>query len=412
MASSYTTNFGIEEMGSGDQSGSWGTTTNYNWDILDRIASYKAVTVSSTSHTLTVREASPDIGTSNVQDGMFSVIKFIDAGDIGGNCTVTVGPNTTTAWFIMENALSASRTIDVSQGSGANVTIQNGKNVIVYCDGAGGGAAVIDAIADLQVGSLEVTGAGAIDGNATVGGTLGVTGNTTLSGTLGVSLATTLSSTLGVTSLVTASAGASLDKEDSGTTTILYPLEVKRTTSATPAAGIGVGVNFITETSGGNNETGGVIESLTTDVSSTAEDFDMVFKTMKAGATAAEVLRMKSSGKVAFANSAYASVQVTGSATGNITLDFDTYQNFFLTASGNVTLDNPTTESIGQSGVIVFAQDGTGSRTLSLGTQYYAPGGALTISTAASAIDIIPYFVWAADKIALGTPQLALANVT
>ena len=411
MASSYTTNFGIEEMGSGDQSGSWGTTTNYNWDILDRIASYKAVTVSSTSHTLTVREASPDSGTSNVQDGMFRVIKFIDSGDIGGNCTVTVGPNTTTAWFIMENALSASRTIDVSQGSGANVTIQNGKNVIVYCDGAGGGAAVIDAIADLQVGSLEVTGAGAIDGNATVGGTLGVTGNTTLSGTLGVSLATTLSSTLGVTSLVTASAGASLDKEDSGTTTILYPLEVKRTTSATPAAGIGVGVNFITETSGGNNETGGVIESLTTDVSSTAEDFDMVFKTMKAGATAAEVLRMKSSGKVAFANSAYASVQVTGSATGNITLDFDTYQNFFLTASGNVTLDNPTTESIGQSGVIVFAQDGTGSRTLSLGTQYYAPGGALSISTAASAIDIIPYFVWAADKIALGTPQLALANV-
>ena len=246
MASSYTTNFGIEEMGSGDQSGSWGTTTNYNWDILDRIASYKAVTVSSTSHTLTVREASPDSGTSNVQDGMFRGIKCIDAGDIGGNCTVTVGPNTTTAWFIMENALSASRTIDVSQGSGANVTIQNGKNVIVYCDGAGGGAAVVDAIADLQVGSLEVTGAGAIDGNATVGGTLGVTGNTTLSGTLVVSLATTLSSTLGVTSLVTASAGASLDKEDSGTTTILYPLEVKRTTSATHAAGIGFGVKFIT----------------------------------------------------------------------------------------------------------------------------------------------------------------------
>ena len=412
MASSYTTNFGIEEMGSGDQSGSWGTTTNYNWDILDRIASYKAVTVSSTSHTLTVREASPDSGTSNVQDGMFRVIKFIDAGDIGGNCTVTVGPNTTTAWFIMENALSASRTIDVSQGSGANVTIQNGKNVIVYCDGAGGGAAVVDAIADLQVGSLEVTGAGAIDGNATVGGTLGVTGNTTLSGTLGVTSTTTLSSTLGVTSLITGSAGASLDKEDSGTTTVLYPLELKRTSSATPAAGIGVGVNFITETAGGNNETGSVIESLTTDVGSGSEDFDMVFKNMKAGAAAAEVLRMKSTGKVAFANSAYASVQVNGSATSNITLDFDTYQNFFLTASGNVTLDNPTTESIGQSGVIVFAQDGTGSRTLSLGTQFYAPGAALTISTAASAIDIIPYFVWAADKIALGTPQLALANVT
>ena len=37
MASSYTTSFVIEEMGSGDQSGAWGTTTNYNWNILDRI---------------------------------------------------------------------------------------------------------------------------------------------------------------------------------------------------------------------------------------------------------------------------------------------------------------------------------------------------------------------------------------
>ena len=412
MASSYTTNYGIEEMGSGDQSGSWGTTTNYNWDILDRIASYRAVTVSSTSHTLTVREASPDSATSNVQDGMFRVIKFTDSGDIGGNCTVTVGPNTTTAWFIFENALSASRTIDVSQGSGANVTIQNGKNVAVYCDGAGAGAAVVNAFEDFQVATLEVTGAAALDGNATVGGTLGVTGNTTLSGTLGVTITATLSSTLGVTSLITGSAGASLNKEDSGTTTVLYPLDVKRTSSGTPAAGIGVGMQFITETAGGNNETGGAIESLTTDVSSTAEDFDMVFKTMLAGATATERLRILSSGKVKFVNSAYSSVNAQGSATGNITLDFDTYQNFFLTASGNVTLDNPTTETVGQSGVIVFAQDGTGSRTLSLGTQYYAPGGALTISTAASAIDIIPYFVWAADKIALGTPQLALANVS
>ena len=406
MASSYTTNFGIEEMGSGDQSGSWGTTTNYNLDIMDRIASYSAVTVSSTSHTLTVREASPDSGTSNVQDGMYRVIKFADAGDIGGNCTVTVAPNATAAWFIMENALTASRTIDVSQGSGANVTIQNGKNVIVYCDGGGGTAAVIDALADLQIATLECTGDAALDGNVTVGGTLGVTGNTTLSGTLGVTSTSTLSA------LVTASAGAALNKEDSGTTTILYPLEVKRTSSATPGAGIGVGVNFITETAAGNDETGGIIESLTTDVTSTAENFDMVFKTMKAGATAAEVVRMASTGKVAFANSAYSSVYVNATTSGSTVLDFDTYQNFFLTATGAVTLANPTTESIGQSGVIVFAQDSSGSQTLALGTQYYAPGAALTISTAASAIDIIPYFVWAADKIALGTPQLALANVT
>ena len=45
MASSYTTSFGIEEIGSGEQSGAWGTTTNYNWDIIDRIGSYPAVSI-------------------------------------------------------------------------------------------------------------------------------------------------------------------------------------------------------------------------------------------------------------------------------------------------------------------------------------------------------------------------------
>ena len=45
MASTYTTGFGIEKIGSGEQSGTWGTTTNHNLDIIDRIASYKAVAI-------------------------------------------------------------------------------------------------------------------------------------------------------------------------------------------------------------------------------------------------------------------------------------------------------------------------------------------------------------------------------
>jgi hypothetical protein len=60
MASSFTTNFGFEEIVTGEQSGTWGTTTNFNYDILDRITSYKAVALSdSATATLTVREASP-----------------------------------------------------------------------------------------------------------------------------------------------------------------------------------------------------------------------------------------------------------------------------------------------------------------------------------------------------------------
>jgi len=107
---------------------------------------------------------------------------------------------------------------------------------------------------------------------------------------------------------------------------------------------------------------------------------------------------------------AVAATQTNADATGNITLDFDTYQNFVLTLTGNVTLANPTTEKVGQSGFIVCVQDGTGGRTLSLGSDYETAGAAgITLSTAASTTDIVPYVTMADGRILLGTPQLAFA---
>jgi hypothetical protein len=98
------------------------------------------------------------------------------------------------------------------------------------------------------------------------------------------------------------------------------------------------------------------------------------------------------------------------SNTGSVTLDFSANQNFVLTFTGNVTLANPSTEAVGQAGVIVCIQDGTGSRTLSLGTDYEtAAGGGITLSTAANAVDVIPYFVKASASIQLGAPQLAFS---
>ena len=113
-------------------------------------------------------------------------------------------------------------------------------------------------------------------------------------------------------------------------------------------------------------------------------------------------------------------VSVTGTAlattdtdttnTGSVTLDFGANQNFVLTLTGNVTLANPSTEQVGQSGFIVFIQDGTGGRTVSLGTDYETAGGAgLTLSSSASTTDIVPYVVAASGRILLGTPQLAFS---
>ena len=98
------------------------------------------------------------------------------------------------------------------------------------------------------------------------------------------------------------------------------------------------------------------------------------------------------------------------SGSGSQTFNFSQYQNIVFTLTGNVTLANPTTEQVGQSGFLVFIQDTTGGYTLSLGSEFSTAGGAgITLSTAADAVDIVPYVVYDTNKIMLGTPQLAFA---
>ena len=111
-----------------------------------------------------------------------------------------------------------------------------------------------------------------------------------------------------------------------------------------------------------------------------------------------------------------ASVTATETATISTskTLDFDSNQNFILTlGSGANTLSNPTTEAsnIGQTGVIIFIQPSSGSAgTVSLGTDYETVGGSgLTLSSANSAYDVVPYMIKADNSILLGTPQLAFS---
>ena len=121
--------------------------------------------------------------------------------------------------------------------------------------------------------------------------------------------------------------------------------------------------------------------------------------------------QLKIGGKpVAFTNAAVGKTDTDTSNTGSVTLDFDANQNFVLTLTGNVTLANPTTEKVGQSGFIAFIQDGTGSRTLTLGTDYETAAGAgITLTTTASATDLVPYVVVASNRVLLGTPQLAFS---
>ena len=91
-------------------------------------------------------------------------------------------------------------------------------------------------------------------------------------------------------------------------------------------------------------------------------------------------------------------VTLTDGAT--VTPDFSLGNNFTLTLGGNRTLANPTNLTAGQSGVILVLQDGTGSRTLSFGNYWKFPGGtAPTLTTTASAVDLLVYFVESSSRI-------------
>ena len=123
--------------------------------------------------------------------------------------------------------------------------------------------------------------------------------------------------------------GVLLDVENTVTNAVTDVLKLQAKSTGTPATGIGTGIEFSTETAASTIETGGVIESVTTDLTPTAEHFDMVFKTMAAGATAAERLKLNGSGAT------IGNINVNG----NTIISTDTNGNIALTPHGTGAVD-------------------------------------------------------------------------
>lgn len=98
------------------------------------------------------------------------------------------------------------------------------------------------------------------------------------------------------------------------TNTVIDVARIEAQSSGTPAAGIGSALLFAVETAAANVEIGARIEAITTDVTATSEDFDLVFKLMAAGATATEVMRLKSTNSVDFAAFSIGGTTITTTA--------------------------------------------------------------------------------------------------
>tara|TARA_B100000927_G_scaffold267905_1_gene242338 strand:+ start:988 stop:2154 length:1167 start_codon:yes stop_codon:yes gene_type:complete len=149
MASTYENNLRLREMGTGDESGTWGIRTNENLELIGEALGYGTEAVSGTTHTTTIADGSTDPGRA-------MYLKY--TGALGANCTITLAPNTISKLWFIENATTDSGSsgpysIIISQGSGANVTIPNGKTKLVYTDGVGSGAAVVDGFDKIDIGA-------------------------------------------------------------------------------------------------------------------------------------------------------------------------------------------------------------------------------------------------------------------
>ena len=181
MASTYVNDLRLNEMATGDQSGSWGTVTNTNLELIGEAFGYgtEAITTNADTHTTTIADGATDPGRS-------MYLKY--TGALDSACTITIGPNTVSKMWFIENATSGSQNIIISQGSGANVTIAAGKTKAVYSDGAGAGAAFVDAFNSLSVGALTSSGITYPTSDGTSGQALVTNGSGTISfGSAGIS---------------------------------------------------------------------------------------------------------------------------------------------------------------------------------------------------------------------------------
>jgi hypothetical protein len=145
----YVNDLRLKEIATGDEAGTWGTSTNTNLELIAEAFSFgtEAITTNANTHTTTIADGSTDPGRS-------IFLKY--TGALDSDCTITIGPNTVSKLWLIENATTDSGSsgpynIIIKQGTGATVTIPNSHTKAIYSDGAGSGAAMVDAFTDLNL---------------------------------------------------------------------------------------------------------------------------------------------------------------------------------------------------------------------------------------------------------------------
>ena len=127
MPSTYT-NLGIELMADGENANTWGQKTNVNLEMIEEALA--GIAVISITGSTSVPSFSNGTSGSNARKGF---LRF--EGSLSGSATITLP--TKDKIYGVENATSGSQSIVLSCGSGANVTIPNGKSAMIHTSVSG-----------------------------------------------------------------------------------------------------------------------------------------------------------------------------------------------------------------------------------------------------------------------------------
>jgi microcystin-dependent protein len=144
----YTNANGIKKISTGDEAGTWGESTNTNFDIIDRASSgyNSSLNIDGLSGSGTSGDpyVLPMSLIAELKNGHYKAIRFTSSGTLSSDTYLLLEQNSQSRIYMFLNNTTGGQNIIVSQGSGANVTIATGKSSIILADGAGAGAAVTD----------------------------------------------------------------------------------------------------------------------------------------------------------------------------------------------------------------------------------------------------------------------------
>lgn len=240
MASSYSTSLKFQEIGSGEQSGVWGATTNTNLTLIEEaIAGVRNITMSNADYTLS--------NLNGVSDEARNMVLMIT----GTNSAIrkVIAP-LVQKFYVVFNNTTGGYAITIGGATGSIITIPYQNTAQVYCDGTNFYSAQTGSAGDFTVnGNLIVTG-NETEIGALTAGTLSVSGASTFTGAETHNGTETHNNTANFVGTTTVPTVTTADNSTNAASTALVTNKINAITSVASSVQIGT-TNYTVKEVGG-----------------------------------------------------------------------------------------------------------------------------------------------------------------